>query len=45
LFSGTKIPIAYAFPSGAIMRVRDGARISSGDVIARIPLETSKQVT
>ena len=42
LFSGTKTPIAYAFPSGAIMRVRDGARISSGDVIARIPLETSK---
>jgi DNA-directed RNA polymerase subunit beta' len=42
LFSGTKTPIAYAFPSGAIISVKDGARISSGDVIARIPLETSK---
>ena len=42
LFSGTKTPMAYAFPSGAIMRVADGDKITSGDVIARIPLGTSK---
>jgi len=42
LFSGTETPITYAFPSGAMMRVKDGAKISSGDVIARIPLEVSK---
>jgi DNA-directed RNA polymerase subunit beta' len=42
LFSGTETPITYAFPSGAIIRVKDGAKISLGDVIAKIPLETSK---
>ncbi len=42
LFSGTETPITYPFPSGAMMRVKDGAKISSGDVIARIPLEVSK---
>jgi len=42
LFSGTETPITYAFPSGAMMRVKDGAKISSGDVIARIPVEVSK---
>ena len=41
-FSGTETPVTYAFPSGAIIRVTDGAKINSGDVIARIPLETSK---
>ena len=42
LFSGTETPMTYAFPPGAIMGVKDGAKIHSGDVIARIPLETSK---
>jgi len=41
-FSGTETPITYAFPSGAIIRVTDGAKINAGDVIARIPLESSK---
>jgi len=43
-FSGTETPIIYAFPSGAIIRATDGAKISAGDVIARIPLESSKTI-
>jgi DNA-directed RNA polymerase subunit beta' len=41
-FSGTEIPIKYTFPSGSIISVQDGSKISAGDVIARIPLESSK---
>ena len=41
-FSGTETPITYSFPSGAIIRATDGAKINAGDVIARIPLESSK---
>ena len=41
-FSGTETPIIYAFPSGAIIRATDGAKINAGDVIARIPLESSR---
>ena len=41
-FSGTETPITYTFPSGAIIRATDGAKINAGDVIARIPLESSK---
>ena len=43
-FSGTETPIIYAFPSGAIIRATDGSKISAGDVIARIPLESSKTI-
>ena len=43
-FSGTETPIIYAFPSGAIIRATDGAKINAGDVIARIPLESSKTI-
>jgi len=41
-FSGTETPIKYTFPSGAIISVQDGSKINAGDVIARIPLESSK---
>ena len=41
-FTGTETPITYSFPAGAIIRVKDGAKINAGDVIARIPLESSK---
>ena len=41
-FSGTETPITYAFPSGAIIRATDGGKINAGDVIARIPMESSK---
>ena len=41
-FSGTETPITYSFPSGAIIRATDGVKINAGDVIARIPMESSK---
>ncbi|TPW09641.1 MAG: DNA-directed RNA polymerase subunit beta', partial [Halothiobacillaceae bacterium] len=40
--AGTEIPAAYYLPSGAIVTYEDGAHVSVGDVIARIPQESSK---
>jgi DNA-directed RNA polymerase subunit beta' len=39
---GTDIPAAYYLPSGAIVNLEDGSRVGVGDVIARIPQESSK---
>jgi len=39
---GTDIPAQYFLPGGAIVRVTDGADVSIGDVLARIPQESSK---
>ena len=39
---GTDIPAQYFLPGGAIVRVTDGAKVSIGDVLARIPQESSK---
>jgi DNA-directed RNA polymerase subunit beta' len=41
-YPGTDIPAHYMLPAGAIVNVEDGARVGVGDVIARIPQETSK---
>jgi DNA-directed RNA polymerase subunit beta' len=41
-FANTDIPAVYALPPGAVVTMADGARVSVGDIIARIPLETSK---
>jgi DNA-directed RNA polymerase subunit beta' len=41
-FANTEIPAVYGLPSGALVNVTDGANVSIGDVIARIPLESSK---
>ena len=41
-FSNTDIPAVYALPAGAIVSMADGASVSVGDVIARIPQESSK---
>ncbi|PZN26859.1 MAG: DNA-directed RNA polymerase subunit beta', partial [Proteobacteria bacterium] len=41
-FANTDIPAAYALPAGAIVSLEDGAKVSVGDVIARIPQESSK---
>jgi len=41
-FPGTKIPAAYYLPAGAIVIVEDGAEVKVGDVLARIPQESSK---
>jgi DNA-directed RNA polymerase subunit beta' len=41
-FANTDIPAVYALPAGAIVSMADGAKVSVGDVIARIPQESSK---
>ncbi|MHB1567223.1 MAG: DNA-directed RNA polymerase subunit beta' [Acidiferrobacter sp.] len=40
--AGTDIPAKYMLPPGAIITVEDGVRVGVGDVLARIPQETSK---
>lgn len=40
--AGTDIPAVYYLPAGAIVNLDDGAQAKVGDVIARIPQETSK---
>ncbi|MER3546089.1 MAG: DNA-directed RNA polymerase subunit beta' [Rhodanobacteraceae bacterium] len=39
---GTDIPAQYYLPAGAIVSIQDGAEVGVGDVVARIPQETSK---
>ena len=41
-FANTEIPAVYALPVGAIISLSDGAEVAVGDVIARIPQESSK---
>jgi len=41
-FHNTEIPAVYTLPPGALVNLEDGARVSVGDVIARIPQESSK---
>jgi len=41
-FANTEIPAVYALPVGAIISMSDGAKVSVGDVIARIPQASSK---
>jgi len=41
-FANTDIPASYSLPAGAIVSLEDGAKVSVGDVIARIPQESSK---
>ena len=41
-FANTEIPAVYALPAGAIISMSDGAKVAVGDVIARIPHESSK---
>ena len=41
-FANTEIPAAYTLPAGALISLEDGAEVSVGDVIARIPQESSK---
>jgi DNA-directed RNA polymerase subunit beta' len=41
-FANTDIPAVYALPVGAIISMSDGAQVAVGDVIARIPQESSK---
>ena len=39
---GTDIPAQYALPAGAMLNIADGAGIEVGDIIARLPQESSK---
>jgi len=41
-FVNTEIPAVYTLPPGALINLEDGAKVSAGDVIARIPQESSK---
>ena len=41
-FANTDIPAVYALPAGALVNLEDGVQVSVGDVIARIPQESSK---
>ena len=41
-YAGTSIPVHYMLPGGAFVNVEDGARIKVGDVLAKIPQESSK---
>jgi len=41
-FANTAIPAVYVLPAGAIVVIGDGGKVSVGDVIARIPQESSK---
>ena len=41
-FANTDIPAVYTLPAGALISLEDGATVSVGDVIARIPQESSK---
>jgi DNA-directed RNA polymerase subunit beta' len=40
--AGTDIPASYLLPAGAIVGVEDGQTVGVGDVIARLPRESSK---
>ncbi|MDX1252045.1 MAG: DNA-directed RNA polymerase subunit beta' [Gammaproteobacteria bacterium] len=40
--AGTEIPAIYFLPAGAIINLEDGSEVGVGDVIARIPQETTK---
>ena len=40
--AGTDIPAQYYLPAGAIVNVSDGQEVDVGDVIARIPQDSSK---
>ncbi|MEJ2114654.1 MAG: DNA-directed RNA polymerase subunit beta' [Gammaproteobacteria bacterium] len=41
-FAGTEIPAHYILPPGALVNLQDGNAVDVGDVIARIPQESSK---
>ena len=42
MLPGTEIPAQYFLPAGAIVGIKDGGEVKVGDVLARIPQESSK---
>ena len=41
-FEGTKIPVQYPLPAGAIVTITNGANVEVGEVLARLPQASSK---
>ncbi|MEB4590570.1 DNA-directed RNA polymerase subunit beta' [Candidatus Thiothrix sp. Deng01] len=41
-FEGTKIPVQYPLPAGAIVSSTNGANVQVGEVVARLPQASSK---
>ncbi|NND65730.1 MAG: DNA-directed RNA polymerase subunit beta', partial [Gammaproteobacteria bacterium] len=41
-FPDTEIPAVYALPPGSFVSISDGAQISVGDILTRVPQESSK---
>ncbi len=42
MMPGTDVPAQYFLPANALVNLTDGAKVNIGDVVARIPQETSK---
>ncbi len=42
MFPGTDTPAQYFLPANALLSLKDGDKTSAGDIVARIPKETSK---
>ena len=42
MIAGTDVPARYSLQAGAIVTVEDGQKVGVGDVLARIPQESSK---
>ena len=42
LLPGTNVAVGYFLPANAVINLEDGATVEIGDVLARIPQETSK---
>jgi len=42
MLPGTDVPAQYFLPANALVNLTDGAKVRIGDVVARIPQETSK---
>ncbi len=42
MLAGTQVPAHYYLPVGAVVNVENGMKVNIGDVIARIPQESSK---
>lgn len=40
--AGSKLPVNITFQTGSIITIRDGQQVSVGEILARIPQETSK---
>lgn len=42
IITGTQLAVAYPLPPGAIINVEEGVKITTGEIIARVPFDTPK---